>query len=385
MAWFVDIEELMSSGPTTLFARGFLLAALLAAPACKHSVAEKGSTRPPPLVIVGKVVARDVPVEVRAPVDLRPLEQADVGAKTLGYLDAVLVDRGDRIKRGQILALVRPSDLPDQLAAARGALAQTQSQSALARTNLDRAKALAPAAVVSQQELQQAESQLTSAEAAQAAAQAQISALAVRLGETRIQSPLTGVVVQRRLDPGALVGPPGGGAIVTVARTDVMRVFIGVNERDLRGLAVGKDAHVELDAMPGKSYAGKVVRLAPALDPGTRTLDAEVQLPNPAGELRPGMYGRGAIVVEVHPGASVVPVGAVMYADGKGYVFVLDGEIVHRRAITTGVDGGDWFEVLSGVAPGQEVVTAGIEGLAEGMRVRPARDVDPYTGAAAKR
>src|SRR5262245_24956446 len=123
----------MSPGRRTLpFARRVLLASLLAAPACQGgSAAEKANTRPPPQVIVAHAVARDGPVEVRAPVDLRPLEQADVGAKTLGYLDAVLVDRGDRIKRGQILALVRPSDLPDQLAAARGTLAQTQSQAAL--------------------------------------------------------------------------------------------------------------------------------------------------------------------------------------------------------------------------------------------------------------
>src|SRR5215510_10454046 len=104
----------------------------LAASACGDK-RDKGAVRPPPMVSVAKVEARDVAVEVRAPVDLRPLAQADVGSKTLGYLDAVLVDRGDRVKRGQVLALVRPSDLPDQLAAARGQLAQAQSQSALAR------------------------------------------------------------------------------------------------------------------------------------------------------------------------------------------------------------------------------------------------------------
>src|SRR6476620_3997151 len=143
--------------------------------ACGGKGADKAVSRPPPLVSVAKVEARDVPVEVRAPVDLRPLVQADVGSKTLGYLDAVLVDRGDRVTRGQLLALVRPSDLPDQLAAARSTLAQAQSASALARTNLDRAKQLAPEAVVSQQELQQAQSQFASAEAAQQAAQSQIS------------------------------------------------------------------------------------------------------------------------------------------------------------------------------------------------------------------
>src|SRR5262252_4889563 len=129
--------------------------------ACANKTQDKAPSRPPPLVSVARVEARVVPAEVRAPIDLRPLIQSDVGSKTLGYLDAVLVDRGDRVTRGQLLALVRPSDLPDQLAAARGTLAQTQSAAALARTNYDRAKQLAPEAVVSQQELQQAESQLT--------------------------------------------------------------------------------------------------------------------------------------------------------------------------------------------------------------------------------
>jgi len=362
-------------------ARTVVLAVMALLPAaCGGKGADKAPSRPPPLVSVARVEARDVPVEVRAPVDLRPLVQADVGSKTLGYLDAVLVDRGDRVKRGQLLALVRPSDLPDQLAAARGNLAQAQSAAALARTNYDRAKQLAPEAVVSQQELQQAQSQFASAEAAQQAAQSQISALAVRLGETRISSPLTGVVVQRRLDPGTLVGPPGGGAIITVAQVDRLRVFITVNERELAGVAVGKDAHVEVDALPGRTFSGKVVRLAPALDPSTRTLDAEVQLDNRSGELYPGMYGRGAIVVETHPRVPVVPVGAVVLTNKQAFAFAVEpgGDVVRRRAITLGVDGGDWFEVKTGLRAGDEVVVAGSEGLSDGMKVRAARGPDPF-------
>src|SRR5215831_11388477 len=131
-----------------------VLAVCLGAVACgKSDPAQANKARPPPLVVVHKIEARDVPVEVRAPVDLRPLAQADVGSKVLGYVDAVLVDRGDRVKRGQLLALVRPSDLPDQLAAARSTLAQMQASSALAHTNFDRAQNLAPNGVVSQQEL----------------------------------------------------------------------------------------------------------------------------------------------------------------------------------------------------------------------------------------
>lgn len=347
-----------------------LVGSVALAVGCGKNAAPGAKVRPPPLVVVAPVQKRDVPVEVRAPVDLRPLVQVDVGSKTLGVLDAVLVDRGDPVKKGQLLALVRPSDLPDQLTAARSTLAQAQSASTLARAELDRAQALAPRAVVSQQELQQATSRAAQTQAAEEAARAQIGVLAVRLGEMRIPSPLAGVVVQRRLDPGALVGPPGGGVILTVARVDVLRVFISVNEREVAGLAVGQHAHVELDAFPGQSFKGHVVRLAPALDPATRTLDAEVQLDNREGRLRPGMYGRAAIVLGVHAGALTVPVGAIQLSDNKAFVFVRDGEVVRRRAIRTGVDGGDWLEVTGGLTEGEPVVVAGIDTLAEGMKIR---------------
>ena len=336
-----------------------------------------------PSVVVAKVVARDVPVEVQAPVDLRPLEQVDVGSKVLGYVDAVFVERGDRVKKGQIVALVRPSDLPDQLAAARSSIGQIKAQAALARTNYERANKLAPSGVVSQQELQSSSAALASAESAEASAQAQISGLAIRLGETRITSPITGYVSQRRLDPGALVGPPGGGAIVTVVRMDRLRVFLTLNEIDAMGISVGMDAHVELDSLPGRSFLGKVVRVAPAFDPLTRTLEAEVQLANESGELRPGMYGRGFIRREIHPSTPVVSVNAVQISSKQNYAFVLHDTKVERRVITTGaeVDDGSALEVRSGLAPGDEVVIAGADGLADGTTVRVARDVNPYSGA----
>lgn len=205
-------------------------------------------------------------MEVRAPIELRPLAQADVGSKTLGYLDAVLVDRGDKVKRGQLLALVRPSDLPDQLVAARGTLSQAQASVGLARNNAQRANELAPKGIVSQQELQQSQAALASAEAQEAAAKAQVAAFATKLGETRIESPLDGVVTVRRLDPGVLVGPAAGGnssAILSVARVDVLRVFVTISERDVHLVKTGLAAHVEVDALPGKRIEGSVSRLSP--------------------------------------------------------------------------------------------------------------------------
>jgi RND family efflux transporter MFP subunit len=364
-----------------LLVRSIVLAAALAASAgCSSKTGSAPKARPAPLVVVSKVATRDVAVEVHAPVELRPLAQAEVGSKTLGLLDAVLVDRGDRVKRGQLLALVRPSDLPDQLVAARGALTQTQASTSLARKNFERASQLAPGGVVSQQELQQAQAALATAEAQEAAAKAQVGAYATRLGETRIESPLDGVVTVRRLDPGALVGTNAGSTIVTVARIDVLRVFVTVTERDVRLVQLGQEAHVEVDALPGKSIKGTVARLSPTLDPGTRTLDAEVQIDNAAGDLKPGMFGRASIVVATHPGAPIAPASAVQISSGKRWAFVLKGDKVERREVTIGVDEGDWLEITKGIAPGEEIVTTGIDTVSDGSPVRAVRNVDPFTG-----
>jgi RND family efflux transporter MFP subunit len=333
-----------------------------------------------PLVVVAKVDARDVAVEIHAPVELRPIAQAEVGSTTVGVLGAVLVGRGDRVKRGQLIARVRPSDLPDQLLAARGSLTQTRAVTSNARKNLERANQLAPSGVVSQQDLQQAQAALATADAAEATAKAQVAALATRLGEMNIDSPLDGVVLARKLDPGALVGPTAGGTIVTVARIDVLRMFVTVNERDVHLVSLGQEAHVEIDALPGKRVGGSVIRLAPALDPATRTLDAEVHIDNAAGELRPGMFGRASLLVATHREAPVVAASAIQISSGKRWAFVLKGDTVERREVTVGVDEGERLEITRGLAAGEEVVVTGIDTVSDGARVRVVRDVDPFTG-----
>ncbi len=356
------------------------LSSLLTVGGCAKPPDPKSKLRPPPHVIVKKVEVRDVDLEVRAPVDLRAVLQTDVYSKTLGYVDAVLVDRGDRVRRGQTVALVRPSDLPDQLAAARGSLLQVQATLAMARTSVERNQKLAPAGLVSQQELDQSRASLASAEASQAAVQSQVAALATRLGETRLVAPIDGVVLTRRLDPGALVGQAGAGSLLTIGEVDQLRVFIAVGERQSVDLRVGQEAYVNVDALPDKRFSGKVVRIAPGFDAATRTLEAEVRIDNKSGVLRPGMYGRGAILVGRHAGAIVLPVSAVQIIDDKAIVFVLDGEVVRRKVVKVGFDGGDWLEITEGVAPGSEVVIAGLEALSDGTKVRVERGVDPFNG-----
>lgn len=359
------------------------LALSLSLLACSPAPPAAPRPRPPPLVVAGKASVRDVPVEVSSPVELRPFAQADVVSKVVGYLDTVMVERGDRVRAGQLLARVHPSDLVDQRASAEGALSQVEAAIELARSNLARAEALVPAGRVSKQELEHARSALAQAEAQRRAVKAQGSAVATRLGETRLVAPFDGVVMQRRLDPGALVGPgTGAGAIVTVARVDTLKATLTVTERDAAGVEQGLEAHVALDAFPGRRFTGRVARLAPSFDPVTRTLELEVRLPNRSGELRPGLYGRGAVVTALHAGALTVPVAAVQLVRDQRFVFVLEGDKVRRTRVETGVDGETWLEIVKGLDATAEVVTAGVDGLADGMTVRVARGVDPFTGTA---
>ncbi|MBL8952241.1 MAG: efflux RND transporter periplasmic adaptor subunit [Myxococcaceae bacterium] len=343
---------------------------LLLLVACSEGKAPP-KTKPAPLVTTAKVATEDVPVLVRGPVDIRPVAQADLGSKTVGYLDAVLVDRGDVVKKGQVLALVRPSELPDQLAAARNTVAQAEAARTLAKTNLERAQKLAPNGLVSQQDLANATNAAAAAEAQFGAAQSQLGALGVRLGETRLEAPYDGVVITRRLDPGALIGPATPPAL-TIAKIDVVRAFLAATEDQAIHLQVGQTARVFV-AGSAEPVTGRVQRIAPGFDPVTRTLDAEIHLPNSDGRLRPGMYGKGEIETEVKPGAVVVPLEAVQLANDKAFVFVVKGETVQRVPIELGEDLGDRLEAKKGLEAGAEIVVRGIDALADGAKIRTAQ------------
>lgn len=336
--------------------------------------------RPLPHVVTTVLRARPLRLTVRAPVDLRAVRQVDVGAKVLGYVSRLSVDRGDRVRAGQLLATVRPSDLPEQLAAARGATAQQRAALDLARENLTRAETLAPSGVISQQELASARAAVASLEAQGSSLRAAAAGVSARLAETRLLSPLDGVVLQRRVDPGALVGPSTG-PVLTVVATDALRVFLPVTERDAASVRVGMEAEVSVDALPGRSFTARVERLAPAFDPVARTLDAEVLIPNPDGALRPGMYGRAVVFTGLHPAAIMVPAGALQRTGERWFAYVVRDGRVARREVSVGVDEGDAMEVVRGLAVGDELVVAGLDALSDGASVRVARGVDPFTGA----
>lgn len=349
--------------------------------------------RPPPLVQVARPEVRDVEVTLAYSVEIKPAEQTELQSKVTGYVEKVLVDRGDFVRRGQLLARVRPSQLPEQVNQAREQVGQAEAQLSLQTENARRSRELWKRGLISKAELDTAEAQLAVTRAGRGVSRATLGAAATLLREAAIVAPYDGFVTRRYLDLGALVSPgPTSQAIVQVMRIETVRVFVSVLERDVPRIRRGLRAHVTVDALPGRTFEGEVVRYAPALDPATRTLEVEIGIPNPiekqpSGEkdrpLKPGMYGHAALRVDVHPRAVVLPIEAVVTQEEARFVYTVDAGKAHRVPVEIGFDGGNWLEISRGLTGDEQVIVQGIDLVSDGALVSLPQQKGASPGTAA--
>ncbi len=216
-------------------------------------------------------------------------------------------------------------------------------------------------------------------------AQSRLDELKITLGATEIRSPVNGFVGKRLLDPGSFVS--SNTTVLSMVQIDRVRLVANVVEKDLRRVRVGSTAEVEVDAFPGEIFHGRVARLAPILDPATRTAQMEVEVPNDDFRLKPGMYSRVRLTVATKPQALTVPVNAVVTVDGRRGVFqVKDGAAAGAPKaaafvpIQTGLEDGTRVEVLGGLPDRAQVVTTGAAALRDGDPVALAA---PRSGPAA--
>jgi HlyD family secretion protein len=222
--------------------------------------------------------------------------------------------------------------------------------------------------------IEQARADVAEARAAERVAEARLAKAQVDLDYARITAPFDGVVTRREFHPGAFIRSATDGGevpLLTVVRTDLMRVVVHVPDRDVVYANAGDPVTLSIDALAGEQFHGAIARVAESEDHMTRTMRIEIDLPNPKQRLRAGMYGRASIGLESHPERSTVPVSSVVNrtGGGTGAVNVVRDGRIHRAAVELGADDGASIEVISGLAADDNVVVRSPAPLEDGTAV----------------
>jgi membrane fusion protein (multidrug efflux system) len=329
------------------------------------------------------------------PGTMEALHESALYARASGYVRRWYADIGTTVRAGQLLAEIDVPELEQNVLQARAHVAQMQSALVLAQANLARWRLLAADSAVTEQELQQMQQTYDAASASVRAAEANLRALLLMQRYTRIAAPFAGVVVARNVDDGAFITASGasstpltaGGSelatatavaaasLFRVAQTDTMRVYISVPQPYLASVTAGLGADLLVQDLPGRAFRGTVARTAGAVDPSTRTLLVEVDVPNPDRALLPGMYAQVRIQLAQADPPIVLPSTALLFRSAGPQVIEVrpagdSAATVHFRSVEVGRDYGSTIEILSGVSEGEKVATIGSQVLAEGQRVR---------------
>lgn len=338
-----------------------------------------GGFRPPMTVEVGTISKGDVSAHLMVVGNLIGQATVDVAPRTAGRLISVSVRMGDRVRAGQQLAKIEDSEIVEQvkqsdagLMVAQATIRQREADLSLALINVERSRNLFGRELLPKQTLDDAESrylaavaQIDLARAQLAQTQARLDELKITLANTNVVAPVDGFIGKRLVDPGAWVSNQA--PVVSVVSIASLRMVANIVEKDLRLVSPGDPAVVEVDAYPGEKFRGRIARVAPILDPATRTAEMEVEVPNADYRLKPGMYARINLLVEERKGALVAPKQAVVDYDNTRGVFTATND---RKAlfvpVQIGLEEGDRVEITSGVKDGDAIVVVGAGALRSG-------------------
>ena len=337
-----------------------------------------------------------------------PYQEVELHAKVAGYIKRINVDIGDRVKTGQVLATLDVPELQAQVQGATAGVRQTREQITRAKSEVQQAQANHDALHSESQRLQQAanaqpgliaQQELDDAMAKDQAAAAQVDAAKSGLSATeqqlgvsqadqlryssladysRITAPFNGVVTWRYADTGALIqaGTSNSGSmpVVKLAEIDVLRLRLPVPESLAPFVHVGDTAQIQVQAL-NRTFSGRVARDTEALDPSTRTMQVEIDVPNPKGQLAPGMYAQVTLDIERAGDALMVPIQAIDLSGGQPAVMLVDSSNhVQRRAVQVGISTANHTEIVSGLQAGDKVIATNLSSYQAGEFVQPKLD-----------
>ncbi len=298
---------------------------------------------------------------------LDPEWQAEVAAKVDGRLEKVYVKEGDRVSKGQVLAILEQVDTDANLLNAKGSYLDAQTSLRKAKTDLERYEKLYTTGAVSQQTVDDYRFARDNAAAKLEAARGSLQAMEAKSAGTVLVAPADGIVSKRYYQEGyyAKAGTP----IFAVADISRLKTTINIPEGQVAGVHVGNEADISLPAYPGKKLVGQITRIAPVADTPAHTFAAEVSVDNSAGLLA-GLYANVALVASPKENVLTIPVHAIVMRDDQQTVFVADDEgVVQRRVLSVGYTDDKIAEVLAGVDEKDTIVTEGHNKLREGSKI----------------
>ena len=299
--------------------------------------------------------------------------EAPIYARTSGYLKLWYTDIGTQVKKGQLLAEIETPEVDQQLSQAQADLATAEANYQLARTTDERWQGLLTTGSVSKQDADQRAGDAAARKAAVQSAAANVARLHDLESFKRVLAPFDGVVTQRNTDIGALInaGQSPGSALFRVADTHRLRIYVSLPQPYAAAVVPGDSADLVFAEHPGKNFPANVAFTAQALDPATRTLQVELQVDNPKGELFPGAYAEVHFKLSTPAATLRLPVKAIMFrAAGLQVATVSGNHQVRLKSITEGRDFGNSIEVLSGVAIDDDVILNPPDSISDGASVR---------------
>lgn len=333
------------------------------------------------------VVSRSVSRTIDLPGEFEPFLSVSLHAKVRGYVEKVLVDRGSIVHRGQLLAELSAPEMDAQIAeaeskvqAAESERLQAEAQLAAVQSTADRLKKAAetPGAIAGN-EVIQAERQVDAAKAlvqskhqASRAAQAALKSQKDLQGYLRIAAPFEGVVTDRLVHPGALVGPGPDPVILVIQQVSHLRLVVAVPEANIGGIARGVRVGFHVPAYPERSYTGTVARISHALDPKTRTMAVELDVPNRDASLSPGMYPSVKWPIRQSRPALMVPRTSVVTTTERTFVIRNRDGKAEWVNVSKGAADGDSMEVIGALRPGDMVVRRATDEIHEGASLQSA-------------
>lgn len=286
---------------------------------------------------------------------VEPIRQVGVNAQLSGALLSVLVEEGNRVAAGAVLARIDARELEAQVRSA-------QANVEVTRSTLERSEQLRAAQVITAAEYDRDR-------AAHLAAEAGLQQLRTRLGFATIRAPIAGVVTEKRVEAGDVVAPQS--RLFTIADLSTLVVRVPISELDVAQLRPGQSAELALDALAGRRVEGRIRRIFPSADSATRLVPVEVALTGSGADVaRPGFLARVTLQLDGRHDALLIPAAAVVAAAGEPAVFVVEEGRAVRRRVTPGVNFRGRVEILSGLEAGAAVVIAGQNQLRDGMSVR---------------